>query len=503
MEQTPKSIAWKALQDHANNSLINLRQIDTQTSNLRHYKFTASSSNIHLDYSKQHITSETLNLLFKLSDACNLTAKIKALFEGGIVNISESKPALHTALRNLDNIPIIVNGKNIMPEINAALDKMRIISEKIRNKSWLGFSGKPITDIVNIGIGGSDIGPRFALNALRDFASKELNYHFISDADPDAFKNIIEKLSKETTLFIISSKSFTTQETIYNAKKAFAWIEQKSNFDKHFIAITANVEKARAYGINTIIPIWDFIGGRYSFCSAINLITAIAIGFPQFQQVLEGANSMDNNFKSADYSENLPILLALLGVWNNNFLHVNNLLLLTYTKHLEYFLPFVQQLDMESSGKSIDNKGKNVNHSTGPIVWGGLGNQAQHSYYQLLCQGTHKVAGDFISLTVNDEEFVNEMCRAKINVLTNGFNINNEGNGYIQGNMPINNIRIKNFSPFTIGALVALYEHKIYAISVIWDINPFDQPGVESVKNVYIKENEMFNLIPNSVSTLA
>ncbi len=494
MDQKPKTIAWKALQDHAHKSLFHIGQIDHQTSNLRCDKFTASSSNIHLDYSKQHVTSETLSLLFKLSDACNLKEKIKALFQGDNVNISESKPALHTALRNLDNSPIIINDKNIMPEINATLNEMCIISEKIRDKSWLGFSGKPIKDIVNIGIGGSDIGPRFALNALRDYSSRELNYHFISDADPDAFKNIIENLSRETTLFIISSKSFTTLETLYNAEKAFNWIGQKNHFEKHFIAITANIEKARGYGIKTVLPIWDFVGGRYSFCSSINLITAIAIGFTQFEQILEGANSMDNNFKLADYSENLPILLALLGIWNNNFLHINNLLILTYTKHLEYFLPFIQQLDMESNGKSIDNKGRDVTHSTGQIVWGGLGNQAQHSYYQLLCQGTHKVTADFISLTLNDNEIVNEMCKAKINVLSNGINKENKTNGYIPGNIPLNNIRINNFSPFTVGALVALYEHKIYVMSVMWDINPFNQPGVESAKKVYLKEDSSLNV---------
>ena len=268
------------------------------------------------------------------------------------------------------------------------------------------------------------------------------------------------------------------------------WIGKQQHHAKHFIAVTAHPKKASQFGIQTVLPIWDWIGGRYSFCSAINLITAIAIGFEHFNQLLAGANSMDQHFKESDFSTNLPVLLALLGIWNNNFLHIHNLLILTYSERLEQFVPYIQQLDMESNGKSIDNTGKTVNHATGPIIWGGLGNQAQHSYYQLLCQGTHKVTADFISLSAFDGQIINKMCDAKINVLTAGVNDQENQNGYIPGNTPLNRIRINNYSPFSIGALVALYEHKIFVQSVIWNINPFDQPGVESAKHSYFRLQE-------------
>ena len=412
---------------------------------------------------------------------------------GENINISGHKPALHTALRAAGDVPIMVNHQNVMPEIIATRNKMQIIVEQIRAKLWFGFSGKSITDIVNIGIGGSDLGPRFALKALADFAKKDLNYHCISDADPNSFNKTTANLAPETTLFIISSKSFTTQETLYNAKKAMDWIGTPLRREKHFIAVTANTNKANQFGITTVLPIWDWVGGRYSFCSAINLITAIAIGFDNFSQILAGASSMDQHFQQADFSSNLPVLLALLGIWNNNFLNIHNLLILTYAQSLEKFVPYIQQLDMESNGKSVNNQGMPVNHATGPLVWGGLGNQAQHSYYQLLCQGTHKVTADFISLNAFSGQIINNMCDAKISVLTAGINTQENQNNNIPGNIPLNHIRINDYSPFTIGALVALYEHKIFAQSVIWDINPFDQPGVESAKINYhgLAENKV------------
>jgi glucose-6-phosphate isomerase len=490
MEQVTKGSLWKTLEDHSQSLGLYTPQNVINNSTVNRQQFSASACDIQLDYSKQHITNDTLALLISLANKCNLKDKIHGLMRGDKLNISENRAALHTALRVFDDTQIIVNHQNIMPEIIAARNKMQNIVEQIREKIWLGFSGKPITDIVNIGIGGSDLGPRFSLKALAEFTAKDMNYHFIYDVDPNSFSNTVSKLNPETTLFIVSSKSFTTQETLYNAKKAMNWIGKQQHHAKHFIAVTAQPKKAHQFGIQTVLPIWDWVGGRYSFCSAINLITAIAIGFEHFNQLLAGANSMDRHFKESDFSTNLPVLLALLGIWNNNFLHIHNLLILTYSERLEQFVPYIQQLDMESNGKSIDNKGKTVNHATGPIIWGGMGNQAQHSYYQLLCQGTHKVTADFISLNAFDGQIINKMCDAKINVLTAGVNDQENQNGYIPGNTPLNHIRINNYSPFSIGALVALYEHKVFVQSVIWDINPFDQPGVESAKHNYFRHME-------------
>lgn len=482
MEQSGKIIQWKSIEKHAESIFLHIPSDIPQNTPVDKGEFNASACNIHLDYSHQRLAPDTLNLLIDLANGCNLQAQINNLIQGNTVNLSENKPALHTALRAASNTTITLNHKNIMPEIVATRQKMRAIIEQIRSKNWLGYSGKPITDIINIGIGGSDFGPRFCIKALSDFTSKEFKYHFISDADPSSFKRVVEHLSQETTLFIVASKSFTTQETIYNAKKAFDWMGDHPT-QNHFIAVTAEQIKAHELGIQTVLPIWDWVGGRYSFCSAINLIAAIALGFDQFNELLAGANSMDEHFQKSDFRTNLPVLLGLLGIWNNNFLHINNLLILVYAEALEYFIPFIQQLDMESNGKSIDNKGKVVSYATGPLIWGGLGNQAQHSYYQLISQGTHKIAADFISLDAFSGQMINNMCANKIRVLTHGVHDENNPNGFIPGNTPLNHIRLNNYSPFTIGALVALYEHKVFVQSVIWDINPFDQPGVESAKH--------------------
>ena len=495
MDYQKKLNIWKLLDEQAQSIQIHLPQHLTQRSIINQQQFNATSCNIHLDYSNQRITSNILKLLFSLADACCLRDKINGLIRGDNVNISESRPALHTALRASNDTSILVDHHNVMPEIIATRDKIRVIAEQIRSKQWLGFSGEPITDIVNVGVGGSDLGPKFCLKALTDFTDKSLGYHFISDADPSSFNQTVEKLTPETTLFIISSKSFTTQETLYNARKAMAWIGSAQHHKQHFIAVTAQVQKAHEFGITNVLPIWDWIGGRYSLCSAINLITAIAIGFEQFNQILAGANSMDKHFQASDFATNLPVLLALIGIWNNNFLHINNLLMLTYTQHLEHFVPYTQQLDMESNGKSIDNQGRAVSYATGPIVWGGQGNQAQHSYFQLLCQGTHKVAIDFISLDELNGHIVNNICDAKISVLTAGVNGEKNPNGYIPGNIPLNHIRINGYSPLTIGALVALFEHKIFAQSVIWNINPFDQPGVDSAKRNFQEQ-----IVPNTMN---
>lgn len=478
MSSLSKSTTWELIKQNA-------CKILTEKSPILPAQFQPkplSACGIHLDYSKQKINQETLPLLFKLAAQSNLPNKIRQLMQGHPLNVSEGRPALHTALRAPDEASIVINAENIMVSVTEARLQIQRISEQIRNQLWLGCTGKPITDIVNIGLGGSDLGPRFCVQALAQFASDHLHYHFISDACPHGFENTVKALRPETTLFIVSSKSFTTPETLYNARKAVHWIGPQPNAQQHFIAVSANVEKARQFGIQTILPIWQWVGGRYSFCSAINLISAIAIGYERFAQMLSGAHDMDQHFLQADMASNLPTVLALLGIWNNNFLDIHHLLLLTYGTPLNQFVAYIQQLDMESNGKSIDNRGKPVHFATGPIIWGGPGNQAQHSYYQSLCQGTHPVTADFITFRSYDEHMLNQLARAKMQVLTQGVNAVGNPHAMIPGNTPLNHIQIEECTPYTIGALIALYEHKIFTQSVIWDINPFDQPGVESAK---------------------
>jgi glucose-6-phosphate isomerase len=481
MKTHTKREIWAALTSHALSlTPITIAALNKITPN-RADSFQVSTNNVHLNFSNQRMTDETLILLLNLAEKCALQEKIHALMRGDTLNRSENRPALHTALRVMDDSPIWVNEKNVILDVVTTRHKMYQIVAQIRAKQWFGHTGKAIINIVNIGIGGSDLGPRFCIKAFIEYASKDLNYYFISDVDPNSFNNAVSGLDPEVTLFIVSSKSFTTKETLYNAKKAIHWLNN-CHLDKHLIAITANAERAYQFGICNVLPIWDWVGGRYSVCSAINLITAIAIGEEHFNNMLAGANSMDKHFYKTEFEKNLPVLLALIGIWNNNFLNIHNLLILTYAQQLEYFVSYIQQLDMESNGKSVDNNGKETDYPTGPIVWGGLGNQAQHSYYQLLCQGAHKTTADFITVDIFQDDIINNMCAAKIKVLAEGIHDPINRHARITGNVPLNHISIKDCSPYTIGALLSLYEHKIFTQSVIWDINPFDQPGVESAK---------------------
>ena len=438
-----------------------------------------------IDFTHQQVDDTTLELLLNLAKERDLSEKINALIRGDKINQSEKKPALHTALRQPNNQPLRVDGYNIMDDIIATREEMRCLSNQIRQGDWFGYTGKPITSIVNVGLGGSDLGPRFCVHALKDWTLKTLNYYFISDVDPYSTQLVLSALHPETTLFIISSKSFTTPETLHILHKIKLWGKFKSFDERHFIAVTANSTKAKEMGFQKILPLWNWVGGRFSACSAINFITVIAAGYECFIEFLAGAHSLDKHFQDTEFSNNLPVLLALIGIWNSNFLRINTHLILVYAKQLEYLVPYVQQLDMESNGKSVTNQGQPVHYATGPIVWGGLGNQAQHSYFQLLCQGTHRITADFISLKSLQDEMLNSLCHAKMNVLVHGVHDKGDLNHYIPGNMPLNHISLRSFSPFNIGQLIALYEHKIYTQSVIWDINAFDQPGVECAKRHY------------------
>ena len=469
--------AWKKLVTHAEG--VRLSPLSQEN------KLIATDT-ITLDYSAQQLDNLAFELLIDLANECWLKEWIEALMTGYPVNQSEGKPALHTALRRSSDEPLFINDVEVVQEVLAVREQMRVVSQQLRGGEWLGHTGKPITDVVNLGIGGSQLGPQLCLDAFCDITIDTLRFHFIADMDANAFRRATKTLNPETTLFIISSKSFTTQETLDNAKRALSWVGvlNQQDIDQHFIAVTAFPHKAKQLGFNQVLPIWDWVGGRYSFCSAINLITCIAIGFESFIELLEGAKAMDEHFRHADLAQNMPVVLALLGIWNINFLHINNLLLLTYAQSLQWFVPFIQQMDMESNGKSLDKQGRAVNYSTAPIVWGGLGNQAQHSYYQLLCQGTHRIAADLISMDSLHESAVNRLCFAHKKILSQGHIEENNPNSYIPGNTPVNHLRLNDCSPRTIGSLIALYEHKLFVQGLIWNINSFDQPAVESSKQM-------------------
>ena len=482
MHALTETETWKKLSTHAASMRLHTLNDLHQKMPHRHQHFQTATSAIQCNYANQRITDETLKLLMALTDQCGLREKIHALMTGDILNQSEHRPALHTALRASGDVPIWVNDHNVMRDIMQTRDQMRIISEQIRSQQWLGFSNKPITDIVNIGIGGSHLGANFCISALAAYVSPTLRSHFISDLDPNSFKQTVSTLNPEATLFIINSKSFTTHETLHHAQQAKSWIGHKPHADRHFIAVTAHQERAKQLGFRTILSIWDWIGGRYSFCSAVNLISTIAIGFDAFNNMLAGARSMDQHFRDTAFSNNLPVLLALLGLWNNNFLNTHHLLMLAYAQQLEQFIPYVQQLDMESNGKSVDNQGKSVTYATGPIIWGGLGNHAQHSYYQLLCQGTHHITVDVLTLDTFQKEPIHQISTHKMHVLTRGVTHEDTLLTYVPGNLTLNHIQLRDDSPFTLGALVALYEHKIFTQGILWNINSFDQPGVERAK---------------------
>jgi glucose-6-phosphate isomerase len=360
-------------------------------------------------------------------------------------------------------------------------EKMKETVDKIRQGQWLGYSGQPITDIINIGIGGSDLGPRMSAEVLEEFKNTSLRFHFISDADPYAFSKILENLNPETSLFLVSSKSFKTEETLLNAQHASAWIANPEALKHHFIALTSNPQLAIEQGYQHVIAIGDWMIGRYSCFSAMNLSLALMIGYDHFEEFLKGAAVMDQHFLNTPAEENLPIIMALMGIWNINFFDIQSHLLLMYDFRLRHFVDYVQQLDMESNGKSINCSNQAINYATGPIIWGGLGNQAHHSYYQLLAQGKHPLGIDFITVADNDYELINALCRSRINILQDGV-ASIQSKDLIKPQTSTTHIHLYKLTPGALGALIALYEHKVFTQAWLWNINPFDQPGVESAK---------------------
>lgn len=476
------SQAWLALAAHqaemADVKLNDLFAADQQ----RATKHTVTAAGLQLDYSKNHISDQTIKLLSKLAEHCKLKAATEKLFTGAKVNITENCAAWHTALR--DPKPPI--------EVQTVLTQLTAISEKIRNSKWLGFSGNPITDVVNIGIGGSDLGPRLAVAALQSFKSNEINCHFVANIDGSEISQIFNTLNPQTTLFVISSKSFTTQETLTNAETAKQWLLQNScaeqDLQKHFIAVTANADKAKAFGVDAqnILPIWEWVGGRFSLWSAVGLPIAVAIGMKQFKQLLAGAYAMDQHFRNAEFIQNMPMLLALLSIWQINFWHWHQHAIIPYAENLSLLPTYLQQLEMESNGKHVQVDGTAVNYHTAPIIFGGTGTCSQHTFHQLLYQGTVTAPIDFIvPLQANHDlakhhKILVANAFAQSEALMRG-NINSEAVTYkiVPGNKPSNMITLPKIDPYHLGALIALYEHKVFVQGCIWNINSFDQWGVE------------------------
>lgn len=472
---------WKALQVHqAETQNISVRDLFKADPN-RTNTFQLNEVGLFFDYSKNRIDKKTISLLVELANACQLSEKIDELFSGDIVNESEHLPAWHTALRELNHL---------QPEVRAVLEKMQELVARIQAGKYLGFSGKPIQQVVNVGIGGSHLGPLLAYQALKE-EQPEIRCHFISNLDESTFLDVVGHLDPETTLFIISSKSFTTYETIENFHRLKRWMleskKDESAIKGQFIAVTANVEKAKAEGFSseTIFPFWSWVGGRFSVWSAIGLPIAIALGWEKFHEFLTGAFEMDQHFRKAEFSKNMPILLAMIAIWYNNFYGFHTQAIIPYSQRLQSFPRYLQQLHMESQGKSCQQNGEPVNYATGSIIFGGVGMDTQHSFHQFFLQGTTSVPIDFIlPLKSSTQQYQLELianCLGQSRMLMEGSQ-STEPYKILYGNNPSNLIMMDELSPRHLGALMALYEHKVYVQSVIWNIDAFDQWAVEQGK---------------------
>ncbi|XP_046677411.1 glucose-6-phosphate isomerase isoform X2 [Homalodisca vitripennis] len=524
MENRPKlseEPAWKKLQDvfTRSGSKLNIQKSlkdEPKRFDIFSLKIqTPKDGEILIDYSKNRINDEVFNLLLELARARKVEAARDAMFSGAEINFTEHRAVLHTALRNRSNKPILVGGKDVMPEVNGVLQHMKEFCQQVISKQWKGYSGKAIEDVVNIGIGGSDLGPLMVTEALKHYA-KGPRVHFVSNIDGTHMAETLKKVSPETTLFIIASKTFTTQETITNANSAKSWFLQAAKnpaaVSKHFVALSTNKAKVTEFGIDeaNMFGFWDWVGGRYSLWSAIGLSIALHIGFDNFENLLEGAHFMDNHFQTAPLNKNAPVILALLGIWYHNFYGAETHALLPYDQYLHRFAAYFQQGDMESNGKYVTRSGEKVSYSTGPIVWGEPGTNGQHAFYQLIHQGTRLIPCDFIApaVTLNPIEggihhkILLANFLAQTEALAKGKSeaearaeLEKAGvpkddlekilpHKVFEGNRPSNSIVVKKVTPFTLGALIVLYEHKIFTQGVIWDINSFDQWGVELGKQL-------------------
>jgi glucose-6-phosphate isomerase len=503
---------WEKLNQH----YTQLKNVSMQemfvNDNSRAEKFHIQWNDFLVDYSKNRINSETLNLLQELAKEVNLKQAISSYFEGEAINQTENRAVLHTALRSPKEETILVDGKNVIPEVFEVKNNIKNFTEEVISGSRKGFSGKPFTDVVNIGIGGSDLGPAMVVEALQ-FYKNHLNVHFVSNVDGDHVNEIIKKLNPETTLFVIVSKTFTTQETLSNAETIREWFLQSAtqeNVAKHFVAVSTNIQKVTEFGINpdNVFPMWDWVGGRFSLWSAVGLSIALAVGFDNFDELLNGANEMDNHFKTAEFEENIPVVLALLSIWYNNFFGAESEALIPYTQYLQKLAPYLQQGIMESNGKSIGRDGKPVNYQTGTIIWGEPGTNSQHAFFQLIHQGTKLIPTDFIGYVkplygnqdhhdklmsnffAQTEALLNGKSEAQVKAEFVKQNVTGEKADFLlpfkvfTGNKPTNTILIDKLTPKSLGSLIALYEHKIFVQGVIWNIFSYDQWGVELGKQL-------------------
>lgn len=485
-----QSAPWKNLEKESS------RQFDLRDKRFKHEPVKING--ISLDYSRNLIDQDILDQLIALVEQQGLTDMRHKMFSGFPINFTEKRAVLHTALRAADDAVIRVDGENIMPDVVSVKERLYAFANSVRDGQWKGASGKCITDIVNIGIGGSDLGPKMVVEALRPFHDKELNFHFVSNIDSTHIVEVLRKCRPDTTMFIIASKTFTTIETLTNAETARAWLVDALGEDAvadHFVAVSTAAEKVAAFGIDTanMFGFWDWVGGRYSVWSAIGLPLILAIGPKGFEEFLAGARAMDTHFREAPLHENMPVLMALIGIWYRNFLKLPVYAVLAYDQYLEHFAAYLQQLDMESNGKSVDRDGKAVDYETGPIVFGEPGTNGQHAFYQLIHQGTTLIPCDFIVTHTphnprgEHHKILVANALAQPEALAVGRTLD-EANGDVykvfSGNRPSNILHVDNLNPHAMGALIALYEHKIFTQSVIWNINAFDQFGVELGKEM-------------------
>ncbi|WP_044400655.1 glucose-6-phosphate isomerase [Lacinutrix sp. Hel_I_90] len=507
--------AWKALQNHFESVKdVKMKALFAGDKN-RANAFTIQWEDFYVDFSKNRITEETFKLLLELADEVKLKEAIQSYYSGDIINQTENRAVLHTALRGKKTETVLVDGQNVMPEIFEVKSKMEVFTNDIINGKRTGYTGKAFTDVVNIGIGGSDLGPAMVVESLQ-YYKNHLNTHFVSNVDGDHVNEVIKKLNPETTLFVIVSKTFTTQETLSNAMTIKAWFLKngaEQDVAKHFVAVSTNIEKVKAFGIDAsnIFPMWNWVGGRFSLWSAVGLTISLAVGFNHFDSLLKGANKMDTHFKNEDFERNIPVVLALIGVWYNNFFKAESEAVIAYSQYLNQFATYLQQGIMESNGKSIDRNGQRVNYETGTLIWGEPGTNAQHAFFQLIHQGTKLIPADFIGFAESlygnkdhqDKLISNYLAQTE--ALLNGKteesvleelknqNLSQEEIEAVlpfkvfEGNKPTNSIFIKKLTPESLGSLIAMYEHKIFVQGIIWNIFSYDQFGVELGKQLASK----------------
>ncbi|WP_299871524.1 glucose-6-phosphate isomerase [uncultured Cocleimonas sp.] len=508
--------AWVALLEHFERvkkvHMVELFDQDPE----RFKKYSIQFNDMLLDYSKNRVTDVTMKLLFSLAEQAGVEKWRDRMFSGEKINNTEGRAVLHTALRNRSGKPVFVDDENVMPLVETELEKMRVFSEKVRNGQWIGYAGLPITNVVNIGIGGSDLGPHMVCRALEPYSHKSLRVHFVSNVDGSHIDQILSQLRPETTLFIVASKTFTTQETLTNANTAKKWFLEgagrvtEGDIAKHFVAVSTNEKEVEKFGIDPVnmFRFWDWVGGRYSLWSAVGLASAIYVGMDNFIEMLEGAHEMDNHFQEQPLDQNIPVILAMLGIWYGNFFHAESSAVLPYDHNLRMLPAYLEQADMESNGKSVDREGRQATYSTGKIIWGAEGINGQHAFYQLLHQGTRLIPTDFIA-SIQSHGNHKEHC----DILASNFLAQTEAlmkgrtmektreqlkeadielhkaekrlpHMIFSGNQPSNSIVIKKLTPKALGSLLAMYEHKIFVQGIVWNLNSYDQWGVELGKKL-------------------